>query len=87
MENNDLEDCMKCGGKGFVYGIDTPGLLNRKCPHCLGKKRLNWIENVFGKNEQYNDIDLPEGYILCDVWGLPRDKYPDLYDSLKTWVV
>lgn len=57
--------CDQCNGTGVVsviiemhelqfqgQKISTPGISRKElCPKCKGDVRLNWVENIFGKEE------------------------------------
>jgi hypothetical protein len=50
MENEYM--CRRCKGRGTIStkSKDNRGL--RACPVCEGKRTVNWLENIFGKEEK-----------------------------------
>jgi len=59
MGTEDIEKmiCDKCNGEGTVYSrieefdplIDEDEYIASICPKCHGHKKLDWIENILGK--------------------------------------
>jgi|GEM_PF-6490065 len=48
--SDELEVCSKCNGKGTLDISDDPTKHVKSCPKCLGIGKLDWVENVVGKN-------------------------------------
>ena len=50
-------ECDKCNGDGIVK---DPDISWNYCKTCRGTGRLNWLENIFGKNgvDTNDDINL-----------------------------
>jgi DnaJ-class molecular chaperone len=51
--------CDKCNGSG--KNVTTEGLIFKKhyskvCNRCYGAGKLNWIENVLGKEKPFNQF-------------------------------
>jgi hypothetical protein len=44
-----MDDCSKCNGKGYL--VNRKKVL-RRCPKCLGRGELDWVENVVGPNRE-----------------------------------
>ena len=51
-----LNDCKTCDGKGII-SIDENRWL--RCKKCMGKGKLDWIENIVGPTQ-----DIPSDYKL-----------------------
>ena len=58
MDDNDYYICDKCNGEGAIYEdfndkcddpLYEPYKLGTICPKCNGHKKLDWLENIFGK--------------------------------------
>lgn len=49
--NNEMYDCPKCKGvsKLIVNGIT---FTNIKCDFCCGKRKLTWLETIFGVDHE-----------------------------------
>lgn len=51
--DKSLYRCSICNGEGFVLkqmeGFNNP--FPKECPHCKGFGFINWLENLFGKQE------------------------------------
>jgi hypothetical protein len=43
--------CTRCRGRGTI-STKKPGGGLRSCPVCNGTRKINWLENVFGKEEK-----------------------------------
>ena len=57
-----LDDCAKCNGKGYLLSRKK---VLRRCPKCLGRGELDWVENVVGPNRERgfpSDEQLVERY-------------------------
>jgi len=53
MGTEDIEKmiCDKCNGEGSIYNEVTDNhYIGIICPKCLGHKKLDWIENIVGKD-------------------------------------
>lgn len=56
IDNEDFEICENCKGKGNIQEkIDTT-IFYLRCKKCFGAGRLNWVEKIFGKDEEYDGI-------------------------------
>ena len=54
--------CQRCNGTGIIIIED---IWKIRCTLCLGKKELDWIEEIFGVDEV--------SIIDCN-WGIKHDK-------------
>ena len=55
--------CDRCGGVGAL-----PNTIGDSCNRCLGTGKLNWIENVFGKEKPINYFDFSDlGTPISDI--------------------
>jgi len=41
--------CNVCDGDGIIKEVTESSVTVGTCPHCLGNRKLDWIENVVGK--------------------------------------
>jgi len=53
-----MEDyiCDRCNGKGYEIEYDSKGKevnLQDRCLKCHGDGKLNWIDNIFGKEKKF----------------------------------
>jgi hypothetical protein len=44
-----MDSCPKCNGKGYLL---TRKRVLYRCPKCLGRRELDWVENVVGPNRE-----------------------------------
>jgi len=44
-----MDDCSKCKGKGYL--VNRKRVL-RRCPKCLGRGELDWVENIVGPSRE-----------------------------------
>ena len=50
--------CDKCNGDGYIQFYEPENGLSGTfhksfCPKCFGDGKLNWIENLFGKSDDW----------------------------------
>lgn len=45
--------CGVCDGGGITREVTESSVTVGTCPHCLGSGKLDWIENIIGKNRGY----------------------------------
>ncbi len=82
--------CSKCDGQGYDEALI-------KCPKCLGDGKLDWVENVVGKNSKpENPMNFgifwheasdtpPPGPSSNDAYINTKDNSMYVYDG-KQWV-
>ena len=82
--SDDLMLCSKCNGEGHIKQEDFDPLLDDKgiiCPKCHGHKKVDWVENIVGKEipeidniaeffkttqTMMKSMGIPESYLKCD---------------------
>lgn len=42
--------CNVCDGDGIIKEVTESSVTVGTCPHCLGSRKLDWVENVVGKH-------------------------------------
>ena len=52
---NELYICSQCDGKGTTPLNTVNGEAQKICSKCFGAKKLDWIENIIGKESIFND--------------------------------
>ena len=66
MSDNEYYICDKCNGEGSIYEDFSEGdplwepeyQLGTICPKCNGHRKLDWIENIVGKQPtQFSEED------------------------------
>ena len=81
--------CDRCGGEGRIKNpslknqdsLMFPMLTYLTCPKCLGDKKLNWIERVFGKQEKVVSVDF-SGVSTFSESTLNQSQYKGIVDEL-----
>ena len=57
--------CVRCDGGGIVYIFEEaiPSIHDLVCPKCNGEGKINWIEDVFGKQKKVMNFDEMENIV------------------------
>jgi RecJ-like exonuclease len=72
--------CDKCCGFGHIYSVE---IYNEKCDKCQGTGKVNWIENIFGK-EKERPHTVPGVYMtMVDLSHITFGEYSKLCDGNK----
>ena len=71
-----MDKCSKCNGKGYLL---TQKRVLYRCPKCLGRGELDWVENVVGANRER---EVPSINILVERYYQTHTRI--LYDYRET---
>lgn len=79
--------CDKCDGSGIIQTTDKKFFIHkRQCDQCKGDGKLDWIENVVGKEETESDVmDDVLRYFEFNKWSMshPTGRIKNSHDNIK----
>jgi hypothetical protein len=76
----EIYTCDKCNGVGRLPADVDGGTVT--CPKCLGDKKLNWLERVFGKQLKQVSVDFSGVSTFSEVTA-NQSQYNEIINELS----